>query len=99
MITFEMLQKNRACYWIGRGRELADRIEASLPATLHEIVCWDWMPFGDRELVFVHFADQRRVDAYNKDKAPLLEACNKAKATHWDAYEKDKAEALKEATK
>ena len=89
MITLEMMQKKGACNSLTcMIHELSDRMEASLPASLHEMMRWDWMPFDDREWVFWQFADQRQKDAYKKAVAPL-----------WDAYRKAKAEALKEVAK
>jgi len=50
-ITLQDLQAKGACYWRADrlpNHDLAERVEQNLPATLDEILSWDWVPFRDR---------------------------------------------------
>ena len=109
MITLEDLKAKNACYWEGEKHELADRVEANLPATLHEIMRWDWVPVNDREWVFHKFAKaplyQTYLDAeaplrqtYLDAKAPLLQTYLDAEAPLCQTYEDAKAKLLKDLT-
>ena len=99
MITLEDLKGKGACYWGGEPHKLADRVEANLPATLHEIMQLDWVPVNDREWVFGRFAIAPHWEAYEKAIAPHLETYAKAKAPHRETYNKAITATLKEMTK
>jgi hypothetical protein len=101
-ITLKDLQEAEACYWNADGtpaNDLAKRVEENLPATLHEIMCWDWVHVDDREWVLDKFATREQRRAYEKATAKHVEAYQKAIAKNWETYQKAKAPELKEATK
>jgi hypothetical protein len=86
MITLEDLKQKDACYWDGKKHELADRVEANLPATLHEIMQWDWVPVNDREWVFLEFAEDSLYQTYRDAKAPPYQTYLDAEAPLWQTY-------------
>ena len=85
-ITLEDLKEKNACYWEGKKHELADRVEANLPATLVDIMRWDWVPVSDRDWVFHQFPEAPLYQTYRDAEAPLWQAYLDAKAPLLQAY-------------
>jgi hypothetical protein len=88
-ITLQDLQDKGACYWKARGERchaLAERVETNLPATLGEIMRWDWVPVDDREWVFEMFVLSPLWEAYEDARAPLWKAYEDTEVSLWESY-------------
>jgi hypothetical protein len=97
-ITLAELKAKGACYW---GDETAKRVEENLPATLHEIMCWEWVPVAERERVFRRFATATAWEAYKQATETAWKAYKQATAPAWKAHEqatKTAREAYEQAT-